>query len=364
MAKDTPIITGQILSSADITAWYREYPILPSKAEASFPLMASVNKTWKTVSNAETYMNEAADHISLNSSTPVGGREGFQNIIGEMTSFGKGYEMTADDIETFEGLKRDYAQFKNPTAAHNLLNFYGGDLEKIRIAMNAQMSYMDWDLISNACSYSMLRADSPYMVGLTAMDYPVSTWQKDDVAASWATASTEILADIQSAVDLGITKGKNYLDIFINKKWFGYVRSNTQIKAQTITLVGSLVSANVNPNLAAVNTMLGEYFDIPVRFVVVDELVTRSSLAGVRTTANPFQDGVAVFAQGPVLGHFEWNSIPIIDTREVYESFFTVGNYTQIDPTYSKIYGKGRAFPVIDTYADNFYLKINAEAWS
>lgn len=49
---------------------------------------------------------------------------------------------------------------------------------------------------------------------------------------------------------------------------------------------------------------------------------------------------------------------------ETYESFFTVGNYKNVDPSYSKIYVKGKGFPVVDTYADNFYLKADAVAWT
>ena len=74
---------------------------------------------------------------------------------------------------------------------------------------------------------------------------------------------------------------------------------------------------------------------------------------------------MAVFSASKVMGHFEWNGIPIVDpTGETYESFFLVGNYKEIDPSYSKIYAKGRGFPVVDSYADNFYLKVDAVAWS
>lgn len=365
MARNKPVTIGSILSPEDISAWYNSNPILPSKAEAVFPLIENTETKWKTISNDAAAVNEAADPMSLNSAIPVSGRPGFKDVLGEMTTFGKGYEWTADEIEKFERLKRNFAQLKNQQAAQQLLDFYGSDLAKIRTAMTAQMAYMDWALVSNACSYSFLEENSPYMRGLTAMNYPVEAWQKNDVSTSWADPASLILDDIQNAVDLGITKGISYMTIYINKKWFGYVRSNDQIKAQTISLVSSLVGAQNNPNLATINSMLESYFDMAVKFEVIDELVTRASLADVKTTESPFKDGVAVFAQGTTLGHFEWNKIPIIDTtKEGYENFFLVGNYTKIDPSYAKVYGKGRAFPVVDTYAENFYLKVDAVAWA
>lgn len=364
MPKNKPVTIGSVLSVQDVKAWYLDNPILPTKAEQAFPLIPSGKTTWKTISNSSLPLNEAADHMSLNSTIPVSGRPGFKDVIGEMTTFGKGYEWTADEIEQYNKLKSDFAQLQDQQSALALLNFYGDDLSKVRQSMVAQMSYMDWSLISNACNYSFLQANSPYMQGITAMAYPIASWQKDAVTTSWADAASLILDDIQAALDLGEDNSKQFVTIYINKKWFNYVRKNTQIKNQTITLVGSLIGANNNPNLEQINSMLASYFDDEVRFEVINEKVTRSSLQDVKTTASPFADGVAVFAQGNALGHFEHNQIPIIDpTSEVYESFFLVGNYTKIDPSYAKIYGKGRAFPVVDTYADNFYLKINAVAW-
>jgi hypothetical protein len=364
MAKEKPVILGSMLSIQDILAWYLDNPLKPSTAQTAFPLVQSDQKTWKTISNNALKVNEAADPISLNSSVPVSGRQGYKDVMGEMASFGKGREMTADDIEKFEDLKRKFATLKNPAMARQLIDFYGNDLKFVRDAMNAEMSYLSWALISNACNIGFVAANSPYMQGITAMDYGVESWQKNAVSTSWADPAAEILDDIQAAIDLGETYSKGFLEITLNKTWFTHVRNNTQIQKYAATMVQNLFSTQQPPTLEAINSMLDMYFGMPVRFNVVDEKITRSSLNDVKTTANPFADGVAVFSQVRQLGHFEWNTIPIIDpTRETYESFFLVGNYKEIDPSYSKIYAKGRGFPVVDTYADNFYLKINAVAW-
>lgn len=356
---------GSILQPEDISAWYNENPVEPSVAENYFPLDQTTDDKWKTISNASTYQNEAADHIRANSSVPVSGRPGYQDVMGEMTEFGKGYEWTADEIEKYNTLLKNFQSVGNAAAAQKLIDYYGDDLGKIRTAMRVQMAYMDWTVISDACSYEFLTANSPYFQGLVAMTYPVASWQKDAVATSWENSAALILDDIQEVLDAGEDYGKNYLEIFVNKKWFRYVRQNDQIKTQTISLVASLIGAETNPTLEQINNMLEQYFQQSVKFVVIDETVTRASLDDVKTTMNPFKDGVAVFSLGGPLGRFQWNALPIIDnTRESANDFYTVGNYTKIDPSYAKFYGKGRAFPAIDSYADNFYLKINAVAWS
>jgi len=363
MAKLQPIL-GSLVSVEDIQGYFIDNPLPASKAQLAFPLVSSEQKTWKTLSNVSSLLNEAADVISVNSTVPVAGRLGFQTVIGEMAEFGKGREMTADDIEKFEKLKRDFASLKNPAVAQQLIDFYGNDLKFVRQAMLSEMAYISWALISNACNIDFVAGNSPYMQGLTAMQYPISAWQKDNVATSWANPAALILDDIQSALDLGDDYGKSYLVITVNKKWATYIRNNTQIQKYAATLVQNMFSTQTAPTIEAINAMLDSYFDTPVIINVVDEKVTRASLADVKTTANPFADGVAVFSQVPVLGHFEWNGIPIIDnTRETYESFFLVGNYLKIDPSWSKIYAKGRGFAVVDTFAENFYLKIDAVAW-
>lgn len=365
MAKNQPVTVGSILSMPDITAWFNDNPILPSTAEVHFPKLENMkSKQWQTISNINQPLNEAADDISLNSPVPTSGREGFQSVIGSMTEFGKARDWDADKIEQFNELKIRFAELNNATNAQKLVNFYGDDLTFLRNSMNAQMAYMDWALISNACSYSFLQANSPYLRGITAMNYPVSAWQKTAVTTTWATATTDILADIQTTLDDGEDKGKYYRVIFINKTTARWIRANDQIKANTISLVGSLVGADNNPTIEMVNAMMTTYFDADIKFVVVNEKVTRESLDGVKTTANPFADGVAVFSQTETLGHFEWNGIPIIDaTKEAVEDFFIVGNKLSVDPSYSKTWVKGRGFPVVDTFADNSYVKVNAVAW-
>jgi len=364
MAKNKPVDAGSLIAVQDIVGWYEDNPWPGSKAEQSFPLTQTDSTTWKTVSNNGYLKNEAADPISPNSQVPVAGREGYKDVIGEMTSFGKAREMDADEIEKFRDLQIQFQKLQNPSVAQRLVDFYGNDLSFIRNAMYAQMSYMSWAVISDACQFGFLAANSPYMQGLTTMDYGVEAWQKNAVTKSWADSTALILDDIENALDLADTYGKAFLTININKKWFGYVRKNAQVQNYCATLVQSLTSTQAPPTLEAINAMLDDYFGTPVRFNVIDEKVTRASLNDVKTTANPFKDGVAVFSLSTVLGHFEWKPLPIIDsTKETAESFFTVGNKMFIDPSYSKTYAKGRGFPVVDTYADNFYLKIDAVAW-
>jgi len=365
MAKNTSLEVGTLFTVEDINAWYNDNPLLPTKSDASFPLIENrKSQAWKTVSNASLNLNILADPISLNSKVPVDGRGTFKSIGGEMAPFGKGREMDADKIEQFEELKSAFAELGNTANAERLVKFYGDDLAYVRSACVNQKNYLNWALISSACNLGFVAGNSPYLKGLANMDYKVESWQKAAVTKAWSDSTALILNDIKTALDLAKTKSKAFYTITLNAAEFEHVRNNEQIQKYSATMVQNLFSTQSPPTVEAVNAMVSQYFSKQISFNVVDEDYSRMALNGTVTTANPFADGTAVFSATPVLGHFEWNGIPIIDpTIETKESFFTVGNVLTVNPNMSETYSKGRGMSVVDTYADNYYLKTNAVSW-
>jgi hypothetical protein len=364
MAQNNPLAPASMLTSNDISAWYQDNPFPLGTIDAYFPLEENMEDTWKTIAPISYMTNEAADPLSQHSSIPVSGRNGFKIIMGGMAEFGKGREMDSKEIEKFETLKRRFAATKNPQVAQQLINYYGGDLAFLRTSMMAEKLYLCYAILSNACNIGFVAANSPYMQGITAMDYAVETWQKNNVTTSWANIASLILDDIESVRATAEARGKVLTKIKINKTWFNYVRNNTQVQKYCASLVSTLLGTQSLPTLEAINSMMASHFNTDIQFEVINELVTRANADGTKTTTNPFADGVAVFTATSQVGRFEWNPIYIDDaTRETAESFFITGNYKNIDPNYNKIYVKGKGFPVVDTYADNFYLKINAVAW-
>ena len=363
MAK-TNINPAGALASEDIMAWYQDNPYQLGGIDSIFPLDETEEDTWRTISNSVAGANVAANPLSQSSPIPVAGRGGFKSIIGDFAEFGQALEWKAKELQKYEALKSKLASTNNPAVAQQLLNYYGNDLNFLRTSMNAERTYLSYAILSNACSYEFAAASSPYLVGLNAMEYEVDTWQKDEVTTSWSNAAALIIDDIQSVKDAAAAKGRRLSRIKLNKKWFNYVRNNTQVQKFCATLVQSLTSTQSPPTIEQVNGMLTAYFDEDIQFEVVSDIITRELANGTTTAANPFADGVAVFTAESQVGRFVYNPLYIDDpTREVYESFFTVGNYKRIDPNYNKMYAKAKGFPVIDTYADNFYLKINAVAW-
>lgn len=364
--KFTPANPNSLLTIQDIMAWYKDNPWPLGSIDSYFPLDIALGDTWETIQNQDRLKNEAADPVSKHAPIPVSGREGYKKVLGGFASMGKGREMTSEELEKFEYLKRLFQQVKNPAAAAQLVAFYGNDLAYIRTAIEAQRIYLCWALLSNACSISFSATNSIYFQGITSMDYPVAAWQKDAVATAWSNPAALILDDIKSVATAAEAQGIYYAEIKINSVWFDYVRANTQIKAQTRSLLSVLTSADTNPTLEDINNMLLKYFTgLQIKFVVVDEKITRGALDGTKSTANPFANGVAVFTVGTQVGRFVYKAPFILDaSKEALENYFIVGTKWGTDPNYLKNYSKAEAFPVVDTYDENYYLKIDAQAWS
>ncbi len=360
-----PVTVGSMITVQDIQAWYAANPLPDSKAEAAFPLVKSKTDKWETISPASTATKKAASPISSTSTVPVVGRKGFKSVLGNMAEFGLGRKMNGEKIEEFEDLKIKFEEnVSNKAVAQQLLDWFGDDLKFVRDAVINEMTYLDWALVSNACSFSFISSNSPHLIGVNPMEYPIEAWQKIVNATAWSNPASQIITDIYNAIELGKTKNKRINTVTVNQKNFQYVRQNTQVQEFTTTLLGSLTGVATPPNLERVNQMMEDYFGYPVKFRVVDEEITRELADQTEVTENPFKNDVAVYSQTEVLGRFQWKSLAIIDnTRETAESFFTVGNVKQVDPSNAKTYSKAKGFSVVDTFADNIYQKTNAVNW-
>ena len=245
-----------------------------------------------------------------------------------------------------------------------MTDYYGNFAARVRSAQMVHYAASCWGIISNACSLTLDATISPFMQGAATVAYPVATWQKNAVTTSWADKTALILNDIKSAVETGETNGKNFTKIFINQTWFNRIRNNEQIQKYCATTIGNLTSTYTQPTLEAVNSMLAVAFDGMVEFEIVADKVKRLQANGTYAQSSIFQDGVAVFAQSLVLGRFGYRDLPGVNpTIESREDFYTVGTVRQSDPNMIKVYTKSESNGIIDTYGDNFYLKINAVAW-
>lgn len=353
-----------LFTSEDVKAWYAANPLPASKVEASFPRSFTDQEMWSTVSPTDDLSNVQAVQMNADSPVPVIGNSGLAKVSGDFMVAGLGVKMEGKEIAEFEKRAAYFASNGTDAAALDMVNYYGNFSARVRAAQMVHYAVSCWGIVSNACKLTLDATISPFIQGVASVEYPLSAWQKNAVTTSWADKTALILNDIQSAVSTGEANGKNFTKIFINQTWFNYVRNNEQIQKYCATTIGNLTSTYTQPTLEAVNSMLSVAFDGAVEFEIVKDKFKRLQTNGTYAQSSIFQDGVAVFAQSLVLGRFGWRNLPGVNpTIESREDFYTVGTVRNADPNMIKVYTKSESNGIVDTFADNFYLKINAVAW-
>jgi len=359
------------IGQAEIDAYFKRMPAPEKKWKDYFPVVQQLGDNWKTLSNQSYAINVASDPAALGSSAPIKSRKGVDTIQGGFGVFKVARIKDESEIQEFNELQAKSAQFTNPAQFEQILNWMGNDIEFTRNAALSQANFLNWALLSSACDLGYIAANSPQLTSLKNIVYPVSAWQKLDkdtatigITTTWSNIAATIIDDIENIVDLAETNGKVVTKIKINKTWFKYVQLNTQVQKYASTYVQNALSLQGVPTLGTINSMLGEYFGSDVAFEVIDEKVSREAITGVTTTANPFADGVAVFTAETKVGSFQFKGLTSNpNIISVVEDFYTIERLYQSDPDLEKTLSKFKGMTVIDTYADNVYVKVNNTAW-
>jgi len=359
------------IGQAEINAYFRRMPAPVSKWKEYFPVVQQLSDSWKTLGNQSYAVNVASDPAALGSSAPIKSRKGTETVQGGFGVFKVARIKDESEIQEFNELQAKSAQFTSPDQYAQILNWMGNDIEFTRNAALSQANYLSWALLSSACSLGYVAANSPQLASLANITYPVSTWQKVDnatatigITTAWSNIAATIITDIENIVDLAETNGKVVTKIKINKTWFKYVQLNTQVQEYAATYVQNALNLQGVPTIDTINSMLSEYFASDIKFEVVNEKVSRELANGTTTTANPFANGVAVFTAETKVGSFQFKGlVSNPNIISVSEDFYTIERLYQSDPDLEKTLSKFKGMPVIDTYADNVYVKVNNTTW-
>lgn len=353
------------IGQAEMDAYFKRTPAPESNWKTYFPVVQQLGDNWKTLVNKSYSANIAADPAALGSSAPIKSRQGTETIQGGFGVFKLGRIKDETEIQEYNELQAKAAQFTSDAQLQQIIDWYGNDIDFVRTAALSQANYLNWSLLSNACDLAYIAANSPQLSTLKNITYPVMSWQKVVVSKSWDDSTALIIDDIKTYIKAAKAKGKILRKIKINDDWFSYVQNNEQVQKFCSTYVQNALNLQGVPSRETINLMLSSYFRQDIGFEVIDELVSREDIDGNQTSANPFKDGVMVMTAETRVGSFQFkqlSSSPNIISN--VEDFYTVERLYQSDPDLEKTLTKFKGMSVIDTYADNMYVKIDAVDWA
>jgi len=325
--------------------------------------MKHKTKLWSTMVLKNVNYNLAAGVINNGASAPVLSRPQVETVMGEMLSIGGSFVKSEEDLQEYAELKSAYASSGSNGDMTALINYYGEDLSKCRSIIQNEKAYLNWSLLSSACSIDITLANSGYAKSMSTSKYPLEAWNKDNNATDWSNIASLIIDDIVSAVEVGKSKQKVFKNMFVNPVTFGYIRKNTQVQNYCASRISQLTNSVAMPSADTINQLLNELCGIKI--VVISDQIDRESVYGVISTAYAFASDVAVFTESDSVGHWAYTDIYINNpSLEVREGYFIVGNILEVNPSVATTYSKAMGFPVIDSYNSNFYLKTDANAWA
>jgi hypothetical protein len=134
----------------------------------------------------------------------------------------------------------------------------------------------------------------------------------------------------------------------------------TQIYRANATKVVTIPSiAEINQSIQNIELLKG------LTLHVADQTITRELSDGTSTSANPFDDNVAVFTESTTLGTSQFGKLQQTNPAVIYaqRENTLIKKYGNAEPVSEVTIGESDGIPVLDTAYRNLYLKTNAVAW-
>lgn len=327
-----------------------------------FPLTSNITFDWKTLKSQSRRKNVAADIVADNSSARRKRRPLFESATGDLPYIKISREMERDDIKAYE-IARALAGNVN---AQELIKYWADDTEFCFNGVHAEMEYLAWAILSNACKLGFTGANNDGIATEFDLDYQVDDEQKQKVTVAFTkAASADFIGACAAAVQAGKARGFTPKYAFMNLFEFYKVQSMEQVIKGSASFAANALNISQVPDLAAVNAWLAKQpYVNGMQIVVIDSEITRE-VGDDQTTVNPFADERVVFSPTLLLGSTQYSKLKknIPQAIIAERSLASIIKYSEADPYKEVTIGEADAIPVMDTAYQNIYLKTDGNAW-
>ena len=326
-----------------------------------FPVKRKNGFSWKMLQDQIAQRNVAADIHTDNSSIVRKARPRFEIASGDIPHIAISRELTRSELKEYQTARA----FAPDSSALELVDHWGGDVDFCFNGVQAELEYIAWALLSNACKLDFTASNNATFATQFSLDYQVDDDKKLQTSGSWADKKHSIIDDLvkimQSAKKLKVTPKFGFLSV----EDFYQLASNEEIIKKCGSLQGALLGVNSTPDLAAVNAMLAkEAWLNGLQLRVIDQTITRELHDSVKSE-NPFLQNRLVLSPTEILGETQYdilqeNNPQIIRTERAHT---VIKKYGQAEPTSEVTIGEADAMPVVHTAYSNLYVKTDGNSW-
>lgn len=350
-----------VIDSYDLKAFY--YPTL-------FPLKESFNLSWRAL-ETRSNLRVAGDVVARGSSIGEKMREAVSRIQGDIPKIAIKRKKDENELSEYDVMIAMSAGNANSMA---LIEAWAEDTN---FCWNGVASRIEWLALQSISTgrVRLTKDNSTNVVSEYDVDYQLDKWQKvgfQTGSSIWSAATTAkpLTKDIRGIIENARKRGISIKYLFMNNDTFSTFSQTDEVIKLCSSFLGSALNISQIPSLAQVNaTIAGIPYMMGAQIVLIDQNITVEKIDGVRTTANPFADGVVLFSDRKVIGTTFWKTP--VDMRMQNTKALSVMNghtclkkFSTEDPISEITEGIANAFPVWTNSGSSVLMDVTADTFT
>ncbi|MBA4852073.1 major capsid protein [Emticicia sp. BO119] len=351
------------LSEKDIEAIVNVYTLSEFYFPTLFPLKFTPTLKWESL-EADFGAPVAGDVVSWDSRAPRKRREIVSKLNGDIPKISIAREKTESQMNYYNNLKR----YTDSAAKTEILNWIWEDQKFCFDGVNARLEWLALRAASTG-KVVLTNANNDGIVTESNVDFLIPTANKKGatVAITMDNAATsKPIKDIRAVVKLAKDAGKKLNYIFTDQETIDAILASAETVSFVAPYIVQALNLNATLSLAQLNTALKAQ-GLPVIGLV--ESFIQIEIKGVRTPVNPWESGVMLFSEMPVLGNTAYSRLADEDVEssvalKYKRDHVLIKRYAVEEPLTEVCLAMANAFPVLNGAKSKWLLDATHTTWT
>lgn len=296
----------------------------------------------------------SADIVSMDSTTPLKKRESLKVYKGTLPKLAIKYAKGEKEMRDLQSL------IARNMDAQTIINSLYDDMPKCIDGIHSRIEMMFLQGLSTGVFQTSALDNQGQAV---RMDYGYPTENNVPATTAWATVATsDPIADIQTAIDKARGKGVLPRVMFISRKYFDYMRKSESGKALFTQSIGQFPSSlkNVNVGVEGMQSAISAELGLEVR--IIDSVLRVEGMDGTTSDVTAWQDNKIILAPSTNIGRLvygqtteELNPVAGVSYTKA-DNYISLSRFAETDPWKEYTKGEALVIPVIDNASSIFTI--------
>lgn len=314
----------------------------------------SINLTFVTAIG-RSRIEAAATIVDRNSPAPIGSRNKFEKLTGEVPAIKKKFKMSEEDWRNYHAIQS--MNVSDQMKISQMLNLMWYDVKRAGDAPLKTIDRMVLEGISTG-SVTVTTANNPDGIITDTIDLLMPAANKTKVYKVWTDSTATPITDIKNNVKAGQARGIAFAKILMKLDTFWNLSNTTEAQKMLAGYFKMGTNASRVGTLDEINQMLAAN-QFPIIEIVNEQIGTEKD--GIITSTNPFADNAAVFIPDGNLGEIK-NAFAIEELHPVPQIVYAknqnvlISKWSENDPFGEWTKGEINAFPGIEAIDFIFIL--------